>query len=99
MAMRLSWASWLLYGPFVSLAILSFNYGLLIGGFNLGSFDSSVHISEEASNAATAVPWAIVNSIAVAGVLGFGMSPYLNILSLDQPWACSDQYGTRLLYG
>jgi hypothetical protein len=27
----------------------------------LGSFDSSVHISEESSNAATAVPWAIVS--------------------------------------
>jgi amino acid transporter len=50
---------------------------LLIGCFNLGSFDSSVHISEEASNAASAVPWAIVNAVAVSGVLGFGMLPYL----------------------
>ena len=39
----------------------------------LGSFDSSVHISEEASNAATAVPWAIVYAIGIAGVLGWGM--------------------------
>jgi amino acid transporter len=38
-----------------------------------GSFDSSVHISEEASNAATAVPWAIVLAIALAGILGWGM--------------------------
>lgn len=38
----------------------------------IGSFDSSVHISEEASNAATAVPWAIVNAIGIAGVLGWG---------------------------
>ena len=37
-----------------------------------GSFDSSVHISEEASNAATAVPWAIVCAIGIAGVLGWG---------------------------
>jgi hypothetical protein len=37
-----------------------------------GSFDSSVHISEEASNAAVAVPWAIVTAIAIAGVLGWG---------------------------
>jgi amino acid transporter len=35
-----------------------------------GSFDASVHISEEASNAASAVPWAIVGAIAIAGVLG-----------------------------
>ena len=36
------------------------------------SFDSSVHISEEASNAAVAVPWAIVSAIGIAGVLGWG---------------------------
>ncbi|EIW76668.1 amino acid transporter [Coniophora puteana RWD-64-598 SS2] len=38
------------------------------------SFDSSVHISEEASNAATAVPWAIVNAIGIAGVLGWAIN-------------------------
>ncbi|OSD03677.1 APC amino acid permease [Trametes coccinea BRFM310] len=39
-----------------------------------GSFDSSVHISEEASNAATAVPWAIVYAIGIAGVLGWAIN-------------------------
>ncbi|KAG6330592.1 hypothetical protein ID866_8495 [Astraeus odoratus] len=34
------------------------------------SFDSAVHISEEASNAATAVPWAIVSPVVIAGILG-----------------------------
>ncbi|KAF8797704.1 amino acid transporter [Phlegmacium glaucopus] len=38
------------------------------------SFDSSVHISEESSNAASAVPWAIVNAIAIAGVLGWAIN-------------------------
>ncbi|KAF8183810.1 amino acid transporter [Mycena galopus ATCC 62051] len=38
------------------------------------SFDSSVHISEEASNAATAVPWAIVCAIGIAGILGFAIN-------------------------
>jgi len=38
------------------------------------SFDSSVHISEEASNAATAVPWAIVWAIGIAGVLGWAIN-------------------------
>uniref|UniRef100_A0A0W0G407 Putative amino acid transporter n=1 Tax=Moniliophthora roreri TaxID=221103 RepID=A0A0W0G407_MONRR len=38
------------------------------------SFDSSVHISEEASNAATAVPWAIVNAIGIAGILGWAIN-------------------------
>ncbi|KAJ3483876.1 hypothetical protein NLI96_g6014 [Meripilus lineatus] len=38
------------------------------------SFDSSVHISEEASNAATAVPWAIVGAIGIAGILGWAIN-------------------------
>ncbi|KAH8115111.1 amino acid transporter [Phellopilus nigrolimitatus] len=38
------------------------------------SFDSAVHISEEASNAAVAVPWAIVGAIAVSGVLGWAIN-------------------------
>ncbi|KIM51757.1 hypothetical protein SCLCIDRAFT_1219882 [Scleroderma citrinum Foug A] len=38
------------------------------------SFDSAVHISEEASNAAIAVPWAIVGSIAISGVLGLAIN-------------------------
>ena len=38
----------------------------------IGSFDSPVHISEEASNAATAVPWAIILSTSTAGILGIG---------------------------
>jgi len=38
------------------------------------SFDSSVHISEEASNAAIAVPWAIVYAIGIAGVLGWAIN-------------------------
>ena len=37
-----------------------------------GSFDSSVHISEEATNAGTAVPFAIVASAAVGGLVGWG---------------------------
>ena len=32
-----------------------------------------MHISEEASNAATAVPWAIVLSTVIPGILGFGV--------------------------
>jgi len=33
-----------------------------------------VHVSEEASNAAVAVPWAIILSTFIAGMLGLGMS-------------------------
>src|SRR5262249_344114 len=39
--------------------------------WTIGAFDSCVHMSEEASNAATAVPFGIVASIAMCGVLGF----------------------------
>lgn len=52
-----------------------------------GSFDSSVHISEEASNAATAVPWAIVLAIGIAGVLGTGMHFCVTLISANSlPW-------------
>jgi amino acid transporter len=39
--------------------------------WTIGGFDSPVHISEEASNASTAVPWAITGAITCAGVLGW----------------------------
>ncbi|KAJ2927013.1 hypothetical protein H1R20_g10097, partial [Candolleomyces eurysporus] len=41
------------------------------------SFDSSVHIAEESSNAAVAVPWGIVNAISVAGLLGWAINMVL----------------------
>ena len=39
--------------------------------WTLGAFDACVHISEEASNASTAVPFAIVSAISCAGILGW----------------------------
>ncbi|KAF9507561.1 hypothetical protein BS47DRAFT_1303851 [Hydnum rufescens UP504] len=62
------------------------------------SFDSSVHISEEATNAATAVPWAIVGAIGISGILGtailivlsFFMGTNMNVIVNDpigQPMA------------
>ncbi|KAG1851835.1 amino acid permease-domain-containing protein [Suillus subalutaceus] len=50
--------------------ILSF----LAPAWTIASFDSSVHISEESSNAATAVPWAIVIAVAIAGILGWAIN-------------------------
>ncbi|KAG2072013.1 amino acid transporter [Suillus decipiens] len=50
--------------------ILSF----LAPAWTIASFDSSVHISEESSNAATAVPWAIVSAIGIAGILGWAIN-------------------------
>ncbi|KAG6837053.1 hypothetical protein H0H93_015624 [Arthromyces matolae] len=42
--------------------------------WTIGSYDSSIHISEEASNAATAVPWAITLAIAIAGIVGWAIN-------------------------
>ncbi|KAK0209157.1 amino acid permease-domain-containing protein [Desarmillaria ectypa] len=42
--------------------------------WTIGSFDSSVHISEEASNATIVVPWAIVLAVGTAGVLGWAIN-------------------------
>ncbi|KAJ3511130.1 hypothetical protein NMY22_g15750 [Coprinellus aureogranulatus] len=41
------------------------------------SFDASVHIAEESSNASVAVPWGIVNAISVAGLLGWAINMVL----------------------
>ncbi|CAE6457090.1 unnamed protein product [Rhizoctonia solani] len=42
--------------------------------WTIGSYDCSVHISEEASNAAVAVPWSIVGAIGISGILGTAMN-------------------------
>ncbi|CAE6429264.1 unnamed protein product [Rhizoctonia solani] len=42
--------------------------------WTIGAYDSCVHISEEASNAAVAVPWAIIGAIGISGVLGTAMN-------------------------
>ncbi|KAI0746628.1 APC amino acid permease [Daedaleopsis nitida] len=47
--------------------------------WTIGGFDASVHISEEAANAKTAVPWAIISAVGVAGVLGW----IINVSYLD----------------
>ncbi|KAH9987652.1 amino acid/polyamine transporter I [Russula compacta] len=42
--------------------------------WTISGFDSCVHISEEASNAATAVPWAIIWAISIASILGLAVN-------------------------
>ncbi|KAF8527490.1 APC amino acid permease [Hysterangium stoloniferum] len=53
----------------------------LAPAWTIGAFDSSVHISEEATNAATAVPWAIVGAISISGILGTAMNIVLTFCS------------------
>jgi amino acid permease (GABA permease) len=52
----------------------AFILSLLAPLWTIGGYDSSVHISEEASNATTAIPWAIIGSIAVSAALGWGIN-------------------------
>ncbi|KAJ7849614.1 APC amino acid permease [Mycena leptocephala] len=42
--------------------------------WTIGGFDACVHISEEASNATVAVPWAIVGAVTLSGVLGWALN-------------------------
>ncbi|OBZ74436.1 putative amino-acid permease C11D3.08c [Grifola frondosa] len=74
----------------------SFIMSFLAPLWTICSFDSSVHISEEASNAAVAVPWAIVGAIGIAGILGWAINVSLAfcmgtdleaIMSSPQPMA------------
>ena len=57
---------------YVFLALLSNLFHAEHGFYLLGAFDSSVHISEEATNARTAVPFAIVTSTVISCILGWG---------------------------
>ncbi|KAI0684182.1 APC amino acid permease [Cytidiella melzeri] len=42
--------------------------------WTIGGFDGPIHISEEVSNARTAVPWAIVSSVGISGLIGWGIN-------------------------
>lgn len=66
--------------------------------WNPGFLDSTAHISEEATNAATAVPWALVIAIGIAGILGWGKSFFLSA-NRSSKTLNSDQRRIGLLYG
>lgn len=50
---------------------------LMLDLFFVDGFDASVHISEEASNASFAVPWALMMAVIVSSILGWGMYGFL----------------------
>ncbi|KAK5119365.1 hypothetical protein LTR85_007721 [Meristemomyces frigidus] len=52
---------------------LSFFVGLIGPVFAFMGADGANHMSEECSNPRTTIPWALVASITINGVLGFGM--------------------------
>ncbi|GJJ13302.1 hypothetical protein Clacol_007554 [Clathrus columnatus] len=61
-------------GNFTNLSGYSAGFAFFLSwlapAWTIGGFDSSVHISEEATNAATAVPWAIFGAVGISGFLG-----------------------------
>ncbi|KAJ3825802.1 amino acid/polyamine transporter I [Lentinula raphanica] len=52
----------------------AFILGFLAPLWVVGGFDSTVHISEEARNASTAIPWAVMLSTAASCILGWGIN-------------------------
>ncbi|KAG1722545.1 amino acid/polyamine transporter I, partial [Suillus paluster] len=52
----------------------AFILSLMAPLYTTGGYDASVHMSEEASNAAIAIPWAITGAIAMSAVLGLGIN-------------------------
>ncbi|KAF8461313.1 amino acid/polyamine transporter I [Gautieria morchelliformis] len=55
----------------------AFMLSWLAPAWTIGGFDSAVHMSEEATNAATAVPWAIVGAVAISSILGTAINVVL----------------------
>ncbi|TFY62224.1 hypothetical protein EVG20_g6781 [Dentipellis fragilis] len=52
----------------------AFIFSFLSPLWTFGALDPCIHLSEEASNAAIAVPWAIVSTIVVSGILGWAVN-------------------------
>lgn len=61
----------------------AFILGFLAPLWVVGGFDSTVHISKEARNASTAIPWAVMLSTAVSCVLGWGAYFRFFVTELD----------------
>jgi amino acid transporter len=53
--------------------VAAFMLSMLMAAWTVASYDSAVHISEEASNAATAVPLGIIAAIVSSALLGVGI--------------------------
>lgn len=61
--------------------------------WTMGGLDSCVHMAEEASNAAKAVPLGIILSVIMAGILGLGLSSVIAACIPDFSAVLNNQYG------
>ncbi|KAH8114116.1 amino acid transporter [Phellopilus nigrolimitatus] len=65
--------------------------------WTIGAFDSSLHISEEATNSQTAVPFAMIWSAVLAGFLGWGVNVALAFnMGTDLEGIVSNEIGQPL---
>lgn len=62
--------------------------------WTIGAFDSTVHISEEATNASTAIPWAIILAATSSGALGWAINVALTFnMGIDLKGILSNPIG------
>lgn len=61
-------------------------------------FDTSVHISEEARNAPTAVPFAIMSATILSSVLGWSTFSLVDMKLQQLTITCSCEYRTCILH-
>lgn len=52
---------------------LSFFVGLLTSIYSLLGVDAAAHMAEEVRNASTVIPWSMISTVGINGVLGFAM--------------------------
>lgn len=71
----------------------SFFLAMMSCVWTVGAFDSCIHMSEEASNAATAVPLGMTLSIGICGVLGFAIMAVLAACISDYDGIIGTAYG------
>ncbi|EST09539.1 Amino acid/polyamine transporter I [Kalmanozyma brasiliensis GHG001] len=72
----------------------AFMLAFMTPAWTIASYDSCVHISEEASNAARAVPMGIFFSIVSSGILGFGIMVALTFnMGMDLEPIINSDYG------
>jgi amino acid transporter len=80
-----------IHAPYVWLFLL----GLLQAQWTYTGFDGSAHMAEETANARRSAPWGIVLSVAVSGVVGYGLllALTLAIHSVPAVLAAKDSQG------
>lgn len=87
-------------GPLLMMGVFCAPGRMTQSKIDTGGYDAPIHVSEEASNASTAVSPAIVSSFVIAVLVGFGEFPFSFCLFIsDFINSFRAQFRTRLQYG